>query len=119
MSAIDGFGKAIEIFVNEVKSDIKIQHIRMIVSLMKAHPEPVSYADLAEAAGITPSSISRNVRALGDKMIQDPKSKKWKKVGLGLCKPYPDPYNPHQYVVELSKEGIRLKHKLEKAIREG
>lgn len=115
MRNIDKIAGAIRI-INEVKEDIKAQQLTILMALMTNYPEPLNYPELAQAAGISEASVSRNCKILGDKLVQDPKTKKWINTGLQLLQPLPNPKNTREYVVQLTKQGLALMRQLEKAI---
>ena len=115
MQGIRTFGKGVKILRDEIKEDVKVQHIQMLIKLALSSPEPVTYTDLCAAIGTTKASISRNMKVLGSMMIQD-KSGNWKDEGLGLVNVRPNPFNTREYVAELTTRGVEIMKKLDKAV---
>jgi len=115
MRNINKMANALGVF-QSYKKDIKIQHIRILLCLAQRLPESANYNELAKFSGLKPESMSRSIQLLGSKMVQNPKTQEWSNTGLGLIRPFPNPYNPREYVVELTDEGRSLLKKLAKAL---
>lgn len=115
MQGIRRVYKALGILQSEVKEDIKIQHILILIKLVFSSPDPVSYTDLGKFLNTTRASVSRNVRILGSWMKKCPATYQWVDVGLGLINVYPDLYNTRQYIAKLTKQGQELMKKIDKA----
>ena len=98
-----------------VKEDLKIQQLVLLLKIGAEYPEPVTYADLAKDADIAVASVSRNIKILGEKMIQDSEGN-WLDVGLGFVTARPNPYNSREYVAELTKKGKALMAKVNTAM---
>lgn len=116
MNAIGRFERALQVFRGEVKADIKVQHLHMLIALMIHEPEPMSYQDLIKATGASLSGVSRATKILGVDMVQTKKDGPWIDKGLGLVDARPDRFHPRQYVVALTTEGCKLQNKLQKVL---
>lgn len=113
MDAIGKFERALQVFRTEVKSDVKVQHLHMLVALMLHEPEPLSYQELVHITGASLSAVSRATKTLGIEMVQTKKDGPWIDKGLSLVEAKPDPFNSRQYVVSLTKKGTRLRTQLQ------
>ena len=82
---------------------IPVQTVAVFLDIAKN--EGISVKDLAEKAGIAPSSASRNVAALSD----------WhwlKKPGLGVVETQDDPQDMRKKTVKLTAKGKKLVNQL-------
>lgn len=116
MDAIGKFERALGVFRREVKADVKVQHLSLLVALMIHEPEALSYEELVMVTGTAKASVSRAVKLLGVDMVQTKRNGPWTDRGLGLVDARPDPYNPRRYVVRLTTAGLKLRDKLNKAL---
>jgi DNA-binding MarR family transcriptional regulator len=87
----------------------------LLLKIGAEYPEPVTYAELAKDADIAVASVSRNIKILGEKMIQNSKGN-WIDVGLGFVTARPNPYNSREHVAELTKKGKALMAKVNSAM---
>ena len=115
MESLEKLHRLVALLRKAVKEDLKIQQLVLLLKIGAEYPEPVTYAELAKDADIAVASVSRNIKILGEKMIQDSKGN-WINVGLGFVTARPNPYNSREYVAELTKKGKALMAKVNSAM---
>jgi len=111
MFGIRKFEKALRCLQEESrKSDIKIQHIQILIKLTLAQPDFVSYQDIQKHLDMTKASVSRNMKLLGKLMKKE--QGQWVDKGLGLVKVQMNPYNTRELIATLSDRGKTVMKKV-------
>ena len=93
--------------------DARVSVNEVIAFLYAAENEGLTVQDMADLAGMTQSTASRSLRALGP--IDSP----WSQApALGLVEAYLNPRDGRSHVVHLSPRGLQLRDRLDTIIRE-
>jgi hypothetical protein len=116
MATFEKFQEAIKLLSKEIQGSINIDQIHMVIELMAHYPKPLGFIEMAEIADVHLGKIKTNSKILGEDLVQDPTTKEWKDIGLGLLVVKPDPYEPEMEICELTKKGMALKAKLVEAL---
>jgi DNA-binding MarR family transcriptional regulator len=86
----------------------------VIAFLYAAENEGLTVQDMAYVAGLTQSTASRSLRALG------PKGSEWSlPPALGLLEAYLNPTDGRSHVIQLSDKGREVRDRLDAIIRQG
>jgi DNA-binding MarR family transcriptional regulator len=92
--------------------DARISINEAIAFLYAAENEGLTVQDMADLAGLTQSTASRSLRALG------PAGSNWSQApALGLVEPYLNPHDARSHVVCLSSRGREVRDRLDAIIR--
>lgn len=116
MTNFEKFQVAIKLLAKENPKGLNIEQIHMIIELMAHYPKSLSFVEMAEIAEVHLGKVKMNSKILGEDLVQDPTTKEWKDIGLGLLVVKPDPYEPEKEICELTKKGMALKAKLVEAL---
>lgn len=98
----------LEVF-RQLDPEMQAQTMITFLLVAMADPDPMPMADLARAAGLAQSSVSRNVSSLGA-------WSRHKRPGLKLLESTEDLMDRRRKVVSLTPSGRRLKETLESLI---
>jgi DNA-binding MarR family transcriptional regulator len=94
--------------------DPRISVNEVIAFLYAAENEGLTVQDMAYLAGLTQSTASRSLRALG------PADSDWSQApALGLVEAYLNPNDARSHVVQLSAKGREVRERLDRIIRQG
>lgn len=85
--------------MRKIEDDMPVQ--RMVLFLLIAGKPGITYKELTDAAGVTNSTVSRNVAALG-------KLDRHGKPGHDLVETAPDPREPRRNLLRLTPKGARV-----------
>jgi DNA-binding MarR family transcriptional regulator len=92
--------------------DARISVNEIVAFLYTCENEGLSVQELAYVAGLTQSTASRSLRALG------PSGSGWSQPpALGLVEPYLNPSDGRSHVVHLTEKGRALRDRLDSFIR--
>jgi DNA-binding MarR family transcriptional regulator len=93
--------------------DARVSVNEVIAFLYAAENEGLTVQDMADVAGMTQSTASRSLRALG------PANSPWSQApALGLLEAYLNPRDGRSHVIHLSEAGRNLRLKLDAIIHE-
>jgi DNA-binding MarR family transcriptional regulator len=93
--------------------DARISVNEVIAFLYAAENEGLTVQDLAGLAGLTQSTASRSLRALG------PKDSPWSHApALGLVEAYLHPTDARSHVIQLTGRGCEVRDRLDAIIRQ-
>ena len=93
--------------------DPRISVNEIVAFLYTCENEGLSVQELAYVAGLTQSTASRSLRALG------PKGSEWAQApALGLLEAYLNPDDGRSHVIQLSDQGRELRDRLDAIIRQ-
>jgi len=95
----------------EIRGDVKVQHLNILLKLALNSPDPVTYIELEKWCDTTKASVSRNLKLLGTLMDQSGKDQ-----GLGLVDIRINPFSTREYIVELTPKGVDIIKKLNKVM---
>lgn len=112
MATIKRFQQALGLLAQEVKGDINLEQLRIVIEVMAHHPEPLGLAGLAEIIGGNLGRIKQHSELLGEKLLPHHATKALTDIGLGLVETRPDPYEAGKEVLVLTKKGLALKARL-------
>jgi DNA-binding MarR family transcriptional regulator len=94
--------------------DPRISVNEVIAFLYAAENEGVSVQEVADLAGMSQSTASRSLRALG------PRDSPWSQPpAVGLIEAYLNPYDGRSHVIHLSPAGREFRERLDAIIRDG
>ena len=94
--------------------DPRISVNEVIAFLYAAENEGLTVQEMAYVAGLTQSTASRSLRALG------PADSDWSQApALGLVEAYLNPNDARSHVVQLSAKGREVRERLDRIIRQG
>ncbi|HEY8004143.1 MAG TPA: MarR family transcriptional regulator [Phenylobacterium sp.] len=94
--------------------DPRVSVNELIAFLYAAENEGLTVQELATVAGLTQSTASRSLRALG------PRGSEWAQApALGLLEAYLNPNDGRSHVIQLSPRGRELRERLDAVIRQG
>jgi DNA-binding MarR family transcriptional regulator len=94
--------------------DPRISVNEVIAFLYAAENEGVSVQEVADLAGMSQSTASRSLRALG------PRESPWSQPpAVGLIEAYLNPYDGRSHVIHLSPAGRAFRDRLDEIIRTG
>lgn len=93
--------------------DARVSVNEVIAFLYAAENEGLTVQDMADVAGMTQSTASRSLRALG------PPDSPWSQApALGLLEAYLNPHDGRSHVIHLTATGRALRERLDGIIRE-
>lgn len=93
--------------------DARISVNEVIAFLYAAENEGLTVQEMAYVAGLTQSTASRSLRALG------PPESDWSQApALGLVEAYLNPNDARSHVIQLSATGRELRDRLDRIIRQ-
>jgi DNA-binding MarR family transcriptional regulator len=93
--------------------DARISVNEVIAFLYAAENEGLTVQETADVAGLTQSTASRSLRALG------PPDSNWSQApALGLVEAYLNPADARSHVVQLSAKGREMRERLDRIIRQ-
>lgn len=93
--------------------DARVSVNEVIAFLYAAENEGLTVQDMADVAGMTQSTASRSLRALG------PAESPWSQApALGLVEAYLNPHDGRSHVIHLTAHGRELRDRLDAIIRE-
>jgi DNA-binding MarR family transcriptional regulator len=93
--------------------DARISVNEVIAFLYAAENEGLTVQEMAYVAGLTQSTASRSLRALG------PPGSEWSQApALGLVEAYLNPNDARSHVIQLSAKGCELRDRLDRIIRQ-
>ena len=94
--------------------DPRISVNEVIAFLYAAENEGLSVQDVADLAGMTQSTASRSLRALG------PAASPWSQApAVGLVEAFLNPHDGRSHVIHLTPAGRAFRDRLDEIIREG
>jgi DNA-binding MarR family transcriptional regulator len=94
--------------------DARISVNEVIAFLYAAENEGLSVQDVADVAGMTQSTASRSLRALG------PAASPWAQApAVGLIEAYLNPHDGRSHVIHLTAAGRDFRDRLDEIIRQG
>jgi DNA-binding MarR family transcriptional regulator len=94
--------------------DARISVNEVLAFLYAAENEGLTVQDLAHVSGLTQSTASRSLRALG------PSGSTWSQPpALGLVEAYLNPEDARSHVIQLSEHGRDIRDRLDAIIRQG
>ena len=94
--------------------DPRVSVNEVIAFLYAAENEGLTVQDLAQVSGLTQSTASRSLRALG------PWSSTWSQPpALGLVEAYLNPDDARSHVIQLTDHGRDIRDRLDAIIRQG
>ncbi len=93
--------------------DARISVNEAIAFLYAAENEGLTVQEMADVSGMTQSTASRSLRALG------PPESEWSQTpALGLVDPYLNPRDGRSHVIQLSERGREVCERLDRIIRQ-
>ena len=93
--------------------DARISVNEVIAFLYAAENEGLTVQEMADVSGLTQSTASRSLRALG------PPESDWSQApALGLVEPYLNPRDGRSHVIQLSERGREVCERLDRIIRQ-
>lgn len=93
--------------------DARISVNEVIAFLYAAENEGLTVQDMAYVAGLTQSTASRSLRALG------PKDSAWSQApALGLVEAFLNPADGRSHVIQLTEHGRQVRERLDAIIRQ-
>lgn len=110
MRARDSLLQALHLFKT---LDARVSVNEVVAFLYTCENEGLTVQELADVAGLTQSTASRSVRALG------PEGSEWAQApALGLVEAFLNPNDGRSHVIHLSEHGRRVRERLDAIIRE-
>jgi DNA-binding MarR family transcriptional regulator len=93
--------------------DARVSINEVIAFLYAAENEGLTVQDMADVAGMTQSTASRSLRALG------PADSPWSQApALGLLEAFLNPRDGRSHVIHLTANGLELRERLDAIIRD-
>ncbi|HLZ74558.1 hypothetical protein [Phenylobacterium sp.] len=93
--------------------DARISVNEVIAFLYAAENEGLTVQEMADVSGLTQSTASRSLRALG------PPESEWSQApALGLVEAYLNPNDARSHVIQLSARGREVRERLDRIIRQ-
>lgn len=116
MATFDKLLDAIKLLEKEIGGGINLEQTLMLIEMMAHYPKNLSFDEAAEFVGTHLGMIRENSKVLGKHLVQNPNSKEWNDIGLGLVEVKTDPYEPEKEIFILTKKGMVLKAMLVDAL---
>lgn len=97
-----------------IGGNFQLSQVEVLLAVMAAHPEPISYKAVEQLTGLPQTSVARNLRIFGTRRQRDDSAEGYHEIGLGLLTATIDPFDTRRYAAQLSKKGVDLLQRINK-----